>query len=401
MSQIDVLSNQVFTNITNKLLSTICLSSVFKVCVPDIKFKHSFLPESIPQVASDGTTVAVMHGKRLNFYGEDRTQSFASVSMPSRRRGAEEIEMTFALDGTTGILGDYTFDYNTGDDTGKVFVLQPSGTDKEHVVAQEIEAPEDVEDGGMFGYSIDIFGDRMIVGAPYGDSDDSGLAFLYERTDEGNWEVAEIFPPDLEDGPPDEFALFGESVAIHKNRAAVSGYNELDEVCVFIYEYNKETGDWEEVDDIIVDKNCRDCKNVGVAVSFRDEDGGLFISYPRKNEVSYLVPTELENGGEYVLVDKIFVDDDDEVDVDMDQVQIGGDIMVVGVTDEFGANLVYLYSQSDDDDKWIKVKELELPENEDFDPDVDYIDLALSRSSLIVNYGDNKLLWYTLDGCDR
>ena len=210
------------------------------------------------------------------------------------------------------------------------------------------------------------------------------------------WSVL-IFPPPEQDGPEDDFELFGESVVIHKNRAAVSGYNELDQVTVFIYEYSSLSDSWEEIDDIIVDKNCQDCIGVGVDLSFRN-DGGLFVSYPRKNEVSYLVPTSFENGGEYALVQKIHVDEDG--DVDMDQVEVGGEIMVVGVTDYDDTNLVYVYSQSDETDKWEKVDEIELPPNKDFDPDEDFIDLALSQSNLIVNYGDAKLIWYTLEGCE-
>jgi hypothetical protein len=286
-------------------------------------------------------------------------------------------------------------DYQRDDDTGAVYVMEDNG-EGERTTTQVIVAPDDVDDEGMFGFSVDIFKDRFIVGAPFAYADDAGAAYIYARTDEGTWELESIFPPSEIDGPEDDFTMFGESVAIHNNRAAVSGYNEFDEVTVFIYEYDEASDSWEEIDDVIVDKNCHNCKGVGVSVSFRN-DGGLFISYPRKNEVSYLVPTSLKNGGDYALVQKIYVDEDG--DVDMDQVEVGGELMVVGVTDEFDTNLVYVYSQSDDDDKWVKVDEIELPPNENFDPDEDFIDLALSSSNLIVNYGDDKLIWYTFDGC--
>ena len=99
-----------------------------------------------------------------------------------------------------------------------------------------------------------------------------------------------------------------------------------------------------------------------------------------------------------MLVQKILIDEDD--DVDMDQVEIGGEIMVVGVTDEYATNLVFVYSQSDDDDRWVKVYEVELPPNKNFDPKKDFVDLALSRTNLLVNYGDDKLILYTVDGCN-
>jgi hypothetical protein len=364
------------------------------VCEPTINLKEELFPESIPTIASDGDTIVVKHGKKLNFYESDRTQTYSYLSLPQTHARStnsfESEDMTLALDGDTSVMGHYLRDA----ETGAVYVLTDNG-EGERTKTQVIVAPEDVDDGGMFGFSVDIHDDRLIVGAPMGYGDDAGSAYIYEQDDEGTWELAQIFPPDEEDGPDDSFVMFGESVAIHKDRAAVSGYNEYDEVTVFIYEYSAVSDTWTEIDDVIVDKHCQDCKGVGVSVSFRD-DGGLFISYPRKNEISYLVPTSFENGGEYVLQQKIHVDED----VDMDQVEVGGILMVVGVTDEDDTNLVFVYSQSDDDDKWVKVDEIELPPNEEFDPDTDYIDLALSSTNLIVNYGDDRLIWYTFDGCE-
>jgi hypothetical protein len=364
------------------------------VCEPTINLKEELFPESIPTIASDGDTIVVKHGKKLNFYESDRTQTYSYLSLPQTHARStnsfESEDMTLALDGDTSVMGHYLRD----EETGAVYVLTDNG-EGARTKTQVIVAPEDVDDGGMFGFSVDIHDDRLIVGAPLGYGEEAGSAYIYEQDDEGTWELAQIFPPDEEDGPDDSFVMFGESVAIHKDRAAVSGYNEYDEVTVFIYEYSAVSDTWTEIDDVIVDKHCQDCEGVGVVVSFRD-DGGLFISYPRKNEISYLVPTSFENGGEYVLQQKIHIDED----VDMDQVQVGGILMVVGVTDEDDTNLVFVYSQSNDDDKWVKVDEIELPPNEEFDPDTDYIDLALSSTNLIVNYGDDRLIWYTFDGCE-
>ena len=370
------------------------------ICDPKIRFHKELYPQSTPTIASDGETIVVKHGTKLNFYEQDRGQSYAYLSLHQTHgrsvNSNEPEDFTLAIDGSTSILGDYTQD----EETGAVYVMKDNGQG-ERTTTQFIAAPDDVNDGGRFGYSVDIHNDRLIVGAPFGYDEGSGSAYIYAKTDEGTWELENIFPPLEEDGPEDDFELFGESVAIHENRAAISGYNELDEVTVFIYEFSPLSASWEEIDDIIVDKNCQNCLGVGVDLSFR-HDGGLFISYPRKNEVSYLVPTSFENGGDYVLdyvlVQTILVDEDG--DVDMDEVEVGGEIMAVSVTNDENTSLVYVYSQSDDNDKWEKVDEIELPPNDDFDPDEDFIDLALSRNNLIVNYGDAKLIWYTLEGCD-
>ncbi|KAL7476494.1 hypothetical protein ACHAW6_002351 [Cyclotella cf. meneghiniana] len=365
-----------------------------RVCVPMIKFNKEIFPESIPTVASDGNTIAVKQGNRLNFYEQDRSESSVRVSITQTRTQSEKSHspspMTLALDGTTIMMGDYMRDK----ETGAIYIMDKT---RASALKRVILAPDDVDDGGMFGFSIDIFNDRMIVGAPYGYGKDSGSAYVYERTAEGGWELGDILPPAEEDGPEDEFELFGESVAIQKGRAAVSGFNEHGEVTVFIYEYSRVSDSWDEIDDIIVDTNCRDCTQVGVSVSFRD-DGGLFISYPRKNTISYLVPTTLGDARGYVIVQNIYVDEDN--DIDMNQVRVSGGIMVVGVLDQNDVSLVFVYSQSNDDGTWVKVDEIELPANKNFDPNKDFIDLALTRRNLMVNYGDDELIWYTFDGCD-
>jgi hypothetical protein len=359
------------------------------VCIPVITFKQELFAESIPQVASDEKTVVIKHGKRLDYFDESRTKTSTHMS----QRVVSPEDLTIGIHGTRTVMGDYL----SHDETGVVFVLEKDGTPAS-ATTYTIVAPEIVDDGGMFGYSVDIYEDRLIVGAPFGFGEESGSAFVYQRAKNGEWELEWIFPPDEEDGPEVDFDMFGESVAMYKDRVAISGYNEFDQVTVFIYQYNPTSESYEEIGDIIVDRHCHNCPGVGVALSFRG-DGGLFIAYPRKNEVSFLVPNSLEHGAEYVLVQKIYVDDDS--DVDMDQVEIIGGMMVVGVSDDFDTNLVFVYSQSLEDGKWLKVDEIELPPNTNFNPEEDFIDLALSKKNLVVNYGDDKLLWYALDGCDQ
>ena len=363
------------------------------VCIPEIKFHDEFYPRSIPAVASDGHTIVVKHGEKLNFYKPDRSDTHAYLSLPqthTRSVNSHDVpeDVTLAFDGSASIMGDYMRD----EERGAVYVMADSG-EGESATAVLIEAPDDVSEGGNFGYSVDIRKDRLIVGAPYGHGEVSGSAYVYKQTLDGTWEIEDIFPHLEKNGSKDKFQLFGESVALHDNKVAISGYNEFDEVTIFVYEYKPESSTWEEIDDIIVNKDCHHCTGVGLDVSFSD-NGGLFISDPRKNEVSYLVPSSVKNG-EHSLVQKIIVDEDGPLD--MDQVEISGKVMTVGVTDKEG-NWIYVYSQSDDH-KWVKIDEIELPPNGNFDPRRDFIDLALSRSNLIVSYGHDKLIWYTFDGC--
>lgn len=373
-----------------------------KICVPKIDFHDEFFPDHLPRVASDGEKIVVKHGEKLKFYQPDHSHTYAMLDLPhthsithtrSSSNGSSSSEdpadYTLAIDGDTSVMGDYLHN----EETGVVYIMRDNGDGA--TTTQVINVPDGFKKRGKFGSSVAIHKDRCIIGAPFGHGDTAGAAYLYEQTDEGTWELVNTFPPVDEDGSKEKFELFGENVAIFQDRAAVAGYNEYDEVTVFVYEYNPESDSWEEIDDIIVDKHCQTCQGTAVEVFFR-EDGSLFISYPRKNEISYLHPS-MEETGNYVLAQKIYPDEDSPVD--MDQIQVIGGVMVVGVIDSDDVNFVYVYSQSDDDYKWVKVDEIELPSNKHFNPETDYVDLALSKNNLIVNYGDDQLIWYTFDGC--
>lgn len=372
------------------------------ICIPKISYHDEFFPEHLPRVASDGTKIVVKHGTKLKFYQADHTHTYAKLDLPrthsvSHTRSnnnnglssEDPVDYTLAIDGDTSVMGDYLHD----EETGTVYIMRDNGDGE--TTTQVIPLPEHFKRHGSFGLSVAIHGDRCLIGAPYGHGDTAGAAYLYERTDGGSWELADSFPHEDDDGTKEKFELFGENVAIFENRAAVAGYNEYDEVTVFVYEYDPKSDSWEEIDDVIVDKHCQTCHGTAVEVFFR-EDGAMFFSYARKNEISYLHPSEEEDGN-YVLMQKIKPDEDGTVD--MDQIQVMGGVMVVGVMDSEDVNFVYVYSQSDDDGKWVKVDEIELPFNKHFDPKTDYVDLALSKNNLIVNYGDDQLIWYTFEGC--
>jgi hypothetical protein len=311
----------------------------------------------------------------------DRT--LVNVDEPSFNSN-EPGDSILAIYGSTIVVGKKQGRY-----TRAVYVMEVLDRG-ESTSTQVVHSPDDVNGGwNMFGFSVDIFKDRLIVGEPFANADDSGAAYIYARTDEGSWELEFIFPPPEQD----DSTSFGDSVAKYKDRAAVLGYNEFDEVTVFIYEYDKISDSWEKLNDVILDKPCPNCKDVGISVSFRN-DGHLFITYYSRKEIWYLVPTSFDNGGEYELVQKIVFHEDRNV-YSLDQVEVGGVLMVVVATDEFDTNLVYVYSQSDMDDSWIKVDEINLlGRTQD-----GIVDLALSKNNLIVNYGDTKLLWYAINGC--
>ena len=110
-----------------------------------------------------------------------------------------------------------------GSGSGSAYVFQrdPNGTpldpNDDFWVEQAKLLPSDGAEGDGFGYSVDISGDTIVIGAGHGEGKvaDSGCAYIF-HFDGANWlEQAKLLASDGEFG-----AIFGRSVA-------VSGYTAL------------------------------------------------------------------------------------------------------------------------------------------------------------------------------
>ncbi len=364
------------------------------LCVPTISFQGNLAEtfsnpsceDCIPQVALDGNTAVVKNGDEVSFYSIEDEEWVKS----SKVYRSTDADVGLAIFGDTAIMSDVFEE----DDTGAVYVLDASLNG--HV---RIEAPEDIIEGGLFGYSIDLNEDQIIVGAPYGQEDKAGSAYIYRRLDD-EWELEAVLPFDEEKDT--DFLFFGESVAIKDNRAAISAFNEDDEVVVFIFEYDSTTDSWAEIEEIVVDDQCDDCEDVGVEVSFTD-DGGLLIAYQRNDSVSYFVPqfevldyVMLSKGQDYIWWDDLLSEEEDNLE--LSQVAMSGNIMVVSTFDEFDNAIASVYTQTEDA-YWEEVDEIVLPaiDDENFDYESD-MEISISGTNLLISYGGD-VLWYKLDGC--
>ena len=104
--------------------------------------------------------------------------------------------------------------------------------------------------GNAFGASVDIDGDRAIVGASAENicGPNSGAAYVFERDpEEGNWvQVARLTPQDCVVGD-----FFGRSLSIDGNRVIVAASGAFPSRnasnAAYVFERNEETGAWEEV----------------------------------------------------------------------------------------------------------------------------------------------------------
>ena len=126
----------------------------------------------------------------------------------------DEFGISVALDGDTAVVGAFSDSHAGGMQAGSAYVFVRNGatwTEQAKLVASDA-APVD-----NFGFSVDVSGDTVVVGAYHADAVNSGAAYVFVR-DGTTWtEQAKLVASDAEAA-----ALFGGNVAIEGGTALVS-----------------------------------------------------------------------------------------------------------------------------------------------------------------------------------
>ena len=126
-----------------------------------------------------------------------------------------------------------------------IFTRNPDGS---WLQTQKITADDgETDSGDVFGFSVHIDGDRIIVGDPFDnvvDTGKSGSAYIFKRT-EGIWiQEAKLVPSDAS-----SYDHFGYSVSIDGNRALVSAVyddTEFGDATGSAYVFNFDGSQWIE-----------------------------------------------------------------------------------------------------------------------------------------------------------
>lgn len=141
-----------------------------------------------------------------------------------------------------------------GEESGAVYVYRvDSGTDQ-YSLFQKLKG-SNISKGDSFGYAVEIWENRIIVGAYSNDTEvvDSGVVYIFKyNSNAGEWEeefvINNPFPNDS------EVDFFGWSVGIWENRAVVGSYkNENPDDgttsgTVYVYQYDEDIESWELMD---------------------------------------------------------------------------------------------------------------------------------------------------------
>lgn len=164
-----------------------------------------------------------------------------SASEPSP---SGEFGISLAVQGEKIVVGASWASLRDQNQVGAAFVFRREGTEW---VEEAILSASDAEEGGRFGYSVSLSGDRIVVGSPYKnrtDAEDAGAVYVF-AFDGSSWiEEASISP--LESSPLDQFgfsvSLDGEALLVGAPQRGGIGF----EFSGAAYLFDHRDGQWLE-----------------------------------------------------------------------------------------------------------------------------------------------------------
>lgn len=238
-----------------------------------------------------------------------------------------------ALSGNTAVIGSAWED----DDAGAAYVYErdPRGVWSEVARIQ----PRDMVPEALFGCSVAVDADVLVVGALGFTEGSPGSAYVYRRNDTTWTQETKLSPPNNSAAED-----FGWSVSV-KNTSIVIGddlYSD-GEGAVFVYEFDPSTESWHQLGGTLRNNNCD--QGFGSVARLADE-GGLLVRclyhgsvvgtvyYYEKQETGeyYVLQQRIEFGNVAAREDDEYGDDDTDVDVSahvVGSLAVDGTAMVV------------------------------------------------------------------------
>ena len=151
-----------------------------------------------------------------------------AILTASDAEDGDEFGFSVAISGDYAVVGANKEDGVAGTDRGAAYIFARNQDGPDSWGEAAILTASDAEDGDEFGCSVAISSDTVVVGAPYeGDVGvDLGAAYVFDRNQDGpdTWgEAVKLTASDAEDGD-----LFGWSVAISSDAVVVGAPYEGD-----------------------------------------------------------------------------------------------------------------------------------------------------------------------------
>ena len=188
-------------------------------------------------------------GSAYLFEKDETTGQWIETAKLTASDGAanDEFGRSVSVSGNVVIVG-ALYDNDKGSDSGSAYVFEKDQSTGHWNQTAKLTA----SDGAAydeFGHSVSVSGHIVVVGAYYDDKNNGiGSAYVYEKdASTGYWsETAKLT---ASDGAPDD--LFGVSVSISDNIVIVGAYydddNDRNSGSAYLFERDDSTGQWGEV----------------------------------------------------------------------------------------------------------------------------------------------------------
>ena len=335
----------------------------------------------------------------------------------------EELQKKLSSDAAAGdflgcsvdISGDYAvagamYKMSAGSARGAAYVFSRNSGGQDNWGEVAKLTASDADSGDLFGRSVAISGDVIIVGAHSEDGSgiDWGAAYIYARNQGGtdNWgQVVKLTASN-----PESSAIFGYSVGIDGDYAVVGAPNEdggglaVDRGAAYIFNRDQGgTDNWGQVAKLVA-SDAEDSDYFGFSVAIDGDCAIVGAHYEdglgTDRGAAYIFDRNqggIDNWGQVVKLTASDTSDSDRLGISVD---IGGDYAVVGTTykDDGGSNrgAAYIYGRDEGGaDNWGEMVILTASDAEDSDYfgcsvsiDGDYVLVgALYEDGGGVNYG--------------
>ena len=269
----------------------------------------------------------------------------------------EHFGWDMALDGDWLVIGSPHSETDGGADAGRVLVYQRNGDGWD-----ETQELTDADGNAFqnFGFSIDISGDVLVVGAigTFQHGPFTGRAYVYELT-EGMWQLATSL--EAEDGAPGTY--FGHSVATNGDRIVVGAMKADGTVAQSgaVYDFERVNGAWAFANKLTPDDGVMN-DNFGFSVDI-SEQNTVVVGAP--NQADFLEQSGAAyifeyDGTAYAQTARLKAFNRTERDFLGTAVSISGTDVVAGafLADGFSNNTGSVYFFSGENGQWLEKQQI-------------------------------------------
>ncbi|MGA9278338.1 FG-GAP repeat protein [Ilumatobacter sp.] len=254
-------------------------------------------------------------------YEPDGIGGYTETKLTASDAAADDgFGISAAVSGDTIVVGAHGND-DHGARSGSVYVYEPGG------VGTYIETKLTASDGSaqdLFGWSVAMSGDTIVVAASYDDDDgsESGSAYVYEPDGMGGYTETKLTASDAA-----AHAYFGYSVAVSGATVVVGAFLDDDSGSAYVYTPTVSDSDGDGIDDDV--DNCPGIANADQANLDGDDDGDACDDdidgdgVANHDDALPFDPTESADNDGDGIGDNADVDDDNDGQTDTDETACG------------------------------------------------------------------------------